>query len=145
MWETCSEKVFAFGICGHRTFRAFIIITTSAYGFEIISKPPLNPSLIKLLTMLFIHAFGGATILSIAAAQRLPGSPTVKIDSGALVGVAISLPSITVNVQKYLGIPFAASPPQRFGPPVKPEKWTVPLDATKYKPACIQQFNGVFF
>ncbi|KAG9789901.1 alpha/beta-hydrolase, partial [Aureobasidium melanogenum] len=66
--------------------------------------------------------------------------PTVTIDSGPVVGVATSPAGATATVNKYLGIPFAASP-IRFAPPVKPTPWTTPFDASKYGPACIQQFN----
>lgn len=67
-------------------------------------------------------------------------APTVSIDSGAVVGTTTRLAGATVAVDKYLGIPFAASP-TRFAPAVKPTPWKSPYHATKYGPACIQQFN----
>lgn len=74
------------------------------------------------------------------AASASSASPTVTIDSGAVVGTATLLADATVTVNKYLGIPFAASP-TRFAPPVKPTAWKSAYHATKYGPACIQQFN----
>jgi hypothetical protein len=44
--------------------------------------------------------------------------PDVTLASGRLIGNTTSLPVATVTVNKYLGIPFAASP-QRFSPPTK--------------------------
>jgi carboxylesterase type B len=87
-------------------------------------------------------ALFSASILSVANAVPLSGSPTATVDSGVVVGTSTTLLSTTAVVHKYLGIPFADSPPGRFRPPVVPRKWTSPLDATKYKPACIQQFGN---
>ena len=66
--------------------------------------------------------------------------PTVTVDSGLVVGTATSLSGASASVTKYLGIPFAASP-TRFAPAARPTSWKTPLDATKYGPACLQQFN----
>ncbi|KAJ4996290.1 Cocaine esterase [Colletotrichum sp. SAR 10_66] len=63
-------------------------------------------------------------------------TPSVTIASGVVVG-ATSAP----GANTYLGIPFAKSPPERFSPPQAPAKWTTPLTATAFKPACIQQFS----
>ena len=93
-------------------------------------------------TSSLVSALISASIFSSTNAQIGPGSPTVRIDSGVVIGTTTTLPSATAVVHKYLGIPFADSPPQRFSPPEKPDRWFRPLDTTKYKPACIQQFNG---
>lgn len=69
------------------------------------------------------------------------GGPTATIDAGIVYGTTTSLPAATATVNKYLGIPFAASPPVRFSPPEKPQSWNAPINATAYKPACIQQFQ----
>jgi hypothetical protein len=87
-------------------------------------------------------ALTSASILSLGYAKIEPGAPTAKIDSGIIIGTSTSLPSATAVVQKFLGIPFADSPPERFSPPSKPGQWYQPLDTTEVKPACIQQFNG---
>lgn len=81
--------------------------------------------------------------LFFAACNAAPTSlvaPTATVDTGALIGVATSLSGTNVTVNKFLGVPFAASP-TRFAPAVRPTAWQSPYDATKYGPACIQQFN----
>lgn len=68
-------------------------------------------------------------------------SPVVILPSGAVIGTTTSLPSATVTVNKFLGIPFAQSPPERFSPPEAPAPWwPKPINATAFKPSCIQQF-----
>lgn len=69
-------------------------------------------------------------------------SPVVLLPSGPVIGTTTSLPSATVTVNKFLGVPFAQSPPERFSPPQDPAAWgwRAPLNATEFKPACIQQF-----
>lgn len=67
-------------------------------------------------------------------------APTVNIESGQLIGKTVSLPNALGPVNQFLGVPFAA-PPQRFLPPQRANAFTGPLDATAFKPACIQQFQ----
>lgn len=83
-----------------------------------------------------------------AIGNRLPQTgddrtslPTVRVAEGCVVGTTTSIPSATAVVNKYLGIPFAESPPERFSPPKDPKPFSTPLSATKVKPACIQRFN----
>lgn len=72
--------------------------------------------------------------------------PTVVIDTGKIVGTTTALPEPTgtnkVEVNKFLGIPYAA-PPKRWEKATKAEKWAdnVALLTQKYPPACMQQFN----
>jgi len=85
------------------------------------------------------------SISSLLTACSLVGAvvaqaPTVSIDIGQVVGTTTNLPTATASVNKFLGIPFAQSPPQRFSPPVAPAKAYAPINATAWKPACIQQF-----
>ena len=68
-----------------------------------------------------------------------PVEPTVTIDSGAVIGTTTILPSSTVVVNKFLGIPFAISPPKRFSPPVPVPKWPAPRKAQAFTNACMQQ------
>jgi Carboxylesterase family len=93
-------------------------------------------------TSSLVYALASASIFSLANAEIEPGSPTARIDAGFIIGTSTTLPSTNAVVNKFLGIPFADSPPGRFSPPVRPGQWFHPLDTTEYKPACIQQFNG---
>lgn len=68
------------------------------------------------------------------------GGPTATIDAGVVLGTTTSLPAATATVNKFLGIPFAKSPPERFSPPESPGKFNEPINATSWSPACIQQF-----
>jgi hypothetical protein len=63
-------------------------------------------------------------------------TPTVTVSFGPIEGITLAS-----NVKAFLGIPFAQSPPVRFGAPVDPKSWTKPLKVTAFKPACVQQFN----
>ena len=69
------------------------------------------------------------------------GGPTATIDAGVVVGTSTSLPAATASVNKFLGVPFAKSPPTRFAPPENPGKFRSIINATAWSPACIQQFN----
>lgn len=66
-------------------------------------------------------------------------TPSVKIADGIVIGTTTSLPSATAAVNKYLGIPYAKSPPVRFSSPSPATPWSQPLNATAFAPACIQQ------
>ena len=68
-------------------------------------------------------------------------APTATIDVGLVVGTTTSLPSATVSVNKFLGIPFAVSPPRRFEPPEPAKNFSRPLNATQWSHSCMQQFN----
>ena len=74
-------------------------------------------------------------------AQEYIAAPTVTIGAGTLVGTTTSLPSATAPVNKFLGVAYAVSPPERFSPPTAVEPFAEPYDATATKAACIQQFN----
>lgn len=68
------------------------------------------------------------------------GGPTATIDAGVVIGTTTSLPGATATVNKFLGVPFAKSPPTRFAPPEKPAPFSSPIEAKQWSPACIQQF-----
>lgn len=72
-----------------------------------------------------------------APAPRQAGSPTVTIDSGVVVGLQTTVANSPNAVNKFLGVPFAASP-VRFSPPQTPTPWSEPYQATQNGPACIQ-------
>lgn len=60
-----------------------------------------------------------------------------------VAGTTTSLPSATAPVNKFLGVPFAKTPPERFEPPSAPDQAASVVDAAAFKPACIQQFAGL--
>lgn len=75
----------------------------------------------------------------------LPKYPRATIASGEIIGTTTQLSSVpTAVANKFLGIPFAKSPPQRFSLPEDVQPWTSPLMATEFKPSCIQQFTFEF-
>ncbi|KAK3114778.1 hypothetical protein LTR53_006555 [Teratosphaeriaceae sp. CCFEE 6253] len=69
------------------------------------------------------------------------GAPTATIDAGVVIGTTTSLPAATASINKFLGVPFAKSPPTRFAPPEDPGSFGEPINATAWSPACIQQFR----
>jgi len=70
------------------------------------------------------------------------GAPTITADDGVIAGVATNVPDTAQpNVNKFLGLPFAVTPPERFSPPEPASKIQGVLNATAVKPACIQQFQ----
>ncbi|KAI6810773.1 alpha/beta-hydrolase [Hortaea werneckii] len=69
------------------------------------------------------------------------GEPTATVDAGVLHGTTTSLPAATASVNKFLGVPFAKSPPTRFAPPESPGSFSAPINATTWAPSCIQQFT----
>jgi acetylcholinesterase len=75
-----------------------------------------------------------------AADHGGPGAPTATIDAGIVIGKTTQLPAATAPVNQFLGIPFAKSPPARFMPAEKPDRFKEPIVATSWSPACIQQF-----
>lgn len=83
------------------------------------------------------------------AAQSMPtsayscylgGPATATIEAGIVHGTSTSMPAATASVNKFLGIPFAKSPPTRFAPPEPAGNSNQVINATAWKPACIQQF-----
>jgi acetylcholinesterase len=85
-------------------------------------------------------------ILAATAGAALANSrrPTAVIAEGVVVGTTTSLPAATATIYKFLGIPFAQSPPERFGLPKPPSRFRGELDASQFKDACTQQFNCEF-
>ena len=93
---------------------------------------------LQYLTAIFLSfTVFSLTALALPAAN---GRPTVKLDSGDVVGIAKTLNTSGLTLNAFLGVPFAGKP-KRWGPPQSPAPWKTPFDASKYGPACIQQFN----
>ncbi|MCJ1474787.1 hypothetical protein MMC13_003447 [Lambiella insularis] len=95
-------------------------------------------SIARFSFLLLLIVSKGSLLVAAAPAAALP---SVTIASGVVVGTTTTLPSATVAVNKFLGIPFAASPPVRFDPPTAPAPWPTPMNAFAFKDSCIQQFN----
>ena len=71
----------------------------------------------------------GVSSLSSAGA---PLPPTATTSGGPVVGIA------TANGgSAFLGVPYAANPPVRWGPPRAPEPWASPLNASTYGSGCV--------
>jgi carboxylesterase type B len=85
---------------------------------------------------------GGSVTLVLSDRQ---GAPTATIDAGVVVGKTTSLPNALGPVDQFLGIPFAKSPPERFSPAEPASQFSTSLNATEFKPACIQQFRCRFY
>ncbi len=83
-----------------------------------------------------------AGLLGLASTAPTVGqSPTATVDSGVVIGSAISTAGASATiVNRFLGIPFAASP-TRFAPATAPTPWSQPYDATNFSFTCPQQFN----
>ncbi|KAL9083524.1 MAG: hypothetical protein Q9159_005716 [Coniocarpon cinnabarinum] len=72
-----------------------------------------------------------------------PGSPstdnpTATVRGGVVAGTTTLLPSASAPVNKFLGVPYATAP--RFGLPVEALPWKDTLDATAFRPGCLQAF-----
>lgn len=81
--------------------------------------------------------------VSLLATAANGQAPTVTIDSGVVVGLTTQMPTATAVVNKFLGIPFAQSPPGRFEPPVRESKYKSTLNATKFGDACVQEITNI--
>jgi carboxylesterase type B len=108
---------------------------------------PSNSSRTAPSTLFIVFGFLALLNPALAATDRQDAQiytkpePTVRVDSGPIVGTTTSLPAATASVVKFLGIPFADKA-VRFQPPEKPRHWTRPLRTQKWRPSCIQQFNA---
>jgi acetylcholinesterase len=81
-----------------------------------------------------------ASFAAFAHAAADHDAPTATIEAGIVIGKTTQLPAATAAVNQFLGIPFAKSPPARFMPAEKPDRFKEPIVATSWSPACIQQF-----
>jgi carboxylesterase type B len=80
-------------------------------------------------------------LCQVVATTDCNNAPTVTIKAGVVIGRTTSLPAALAPVNQFLGIPFAKSPPERFSPPQPALRFSKPIHATKWKPACMQQFR----
>jgi para-nitrobenzyl esterase len=91
--------------------------------------------MIRIATVLAAVA---ALVASAAQAHNPSAPPTVKIDSGPLVGVTEGPANVFRN------IPYAAPPvgPLRWAPPQPVKAWTAPRAAAAAGPSCPQTMNA---
>ena len=100
-----------------------------------------SPSMVsrRVVKMLLTFVLPFLGLLSgVWAAPHAAQAPTATIDSGVVFGKVVETAGASVN--RFLGIPFAASP-VRFASPTKPTSWSQPYDATNFSDTCPQQFN----
>ncbi|KAK1148508.1 hypothetical protein N8T08_009514 [Aspergillus melleus] len=76
-----------------------------------------------------------------AVCQTNP-APTVVVPQATIVGTTTTLPSATAVVNKFLGIPFAISPPDRFEPPEPVEDSDDTIHATQWRDRCFEMTSG---
>ena len=102
-------------------------------------QPSLRPLRRRWSSAWLLGPIGWAVL---SAACRPPAKPAhaesalvVWTDRGPVAGKRVE-----GDVRAYLGIPFAAAPvgDRRWRPPVPPEAWSTPRDATRVGPACPQ-------
>jgi para-nitrobenzyl esterase len=80
----------------------------------------------------------GLTLTLASTAQATDASPTVRVQSGPIVGVTAD------GVSTFKGIPYARPPvgPLRWAPPVASSAWSAPREATAFGAACPQPRIG---
>lgn len=93
--------------------------------------------------LLLLLVFIAGPVLADHGKQPASG-PTAVVAQGTVIGTTTSLPAATATINKFLGVPFAQSPPVRFELPQAPGKFKGKLEATQFKDACTQQFNCEF-
>lgn len=92
----------------------------------------MRPKSLRLAAALLLGGFAASALADTSAPPR----PVVRIDTGALQGVAGRDPAITV----YRGIPYAAAPigPLRFRPPTAAKPWQGVRAADRFGAMCPQ-------
>lgn len=83
--------------------------------------------------MTLVSLFAAAALM-ISPAETDRATPTVRVEQGALVGVAAD------GVESFKGVPFATPPvgPLRWRMPQRPAAWEGERSATDYGAICIQ-------
>jgi carboxylesterase type B len=86
--------------------------------------------------------FQGVFLFFILAYTTLVGSPTVSLSGqGIIAGTVATWRSSAPTVNKWLGIPYAQSPPVMFQRAVPPKPWEGIKQTTSYSDACYQNFG----
>lgn len=111
-----------------------LLLGLTQYGGSLVHGSKLSPR--DYLNQLHIKT-GGRWENSTSTHKR----PTAVVEAGIVFGTTTSLPTANAVVNQFLGVPFAKSPPERFGLPEPVPKSRRPVNATRWRPACIQQFR----
>lgn len=90
-----------------------------------------------LLLLCWFRCTTTALALNVIRQDNGTSGPTATLDSGVVIGVQTSVANSPNIVNKFLGVPFAASP-TRFAPAETARPWEQPYMATQNGPACIQ-------
>lgn len=91
----------------------------------------------------FLALVPSLLFVSSVFAQGDTSAPTATIDNGPIRGTVTQLPDSNVQVNQFLGIPFARPPIDnlRFSPPEEPESWSDVLDVRQQPNACMQYYG----
>lgn len=84
-------------------------------------------------------------LLGAGAVINAAPAPSAVVDAGVIIGTATTLPSSTVKVNKFLGIPYAQPPvdQRRFLPPEPITTFNQsPLKATAWGSKCLDYTNS---
>ncbi|MDR4308412.1 carboxylesterase family protein [Chelatococcus sambhunathii] len=81
-----------------------------------------------------LAAILGAGAMLASSSPSVAAAPKVSTDKGVVIGF------VEDGVARFYGIPYAKPPigKLRWRPPVEPEAWKKPLQATKFGPQCLQ-------
>ncbi|KAL6706357.1 hypothetical protein ACN47E_005647 [Coniothyrium glycines] len=91
--------------------------------------------------MMYTRSILALSVLPALINANNAAAPSVTIEAGIVVGKTTDLPAAAGTVNQFLGIPFAQSPPERFSPPRAVSHSSTTINATAFKPACLQQFR----
>ncbi|KAM0277497.1 hypothetical protein ACHAQH_005775 [Verticillium albo-atrum] len=76
--------------------------------------------------------------LTTHASRTTYADPSVTLGQGTLVGIATQVADASVTVHKFLGVPFAVSPPRRFEPPEPLPSSSKTFNTTQWSAKCIE-------
>ncbi|KAG7139146.1 Acetylcholinesterase like protein [Verticillium longisporum] len=89
------------------------------------------------LSGLWSCALPGLAFAGLASRSAQYG-PSVTLGQGTLVGITTQIAYADVKVNKFLGVPFAISPPRRFEPPEPVPSSSKTLSANQWSAKCIE-------
>lgn len=126
--------------CALRPFKSLFISRLPLTVTTILSLLTLAKDLRAFLLEMHLQIISTFAACALAASLNYNAPTIASTPSGSIEGLKLQ----NDRVNAYLGIPFAASPPERFSAPKDPKPWDGTLKAQKVKPACIQQFPGQY-